>query len=259
MRSAPLSHLTLHSFPALPRKVHHCIMQTTASPHTLRIPHTSRIPHTPHTPHHTPHTPHTPRHANFRTTSHPPRKRQRLTPRSSPAPPPHTPKRKRISVEKPARKRRSLAAQDANRPNKRFRQAVDDVNMVDTNINTGHHSIHSHVRKRRRTVRDDLRARKFQNGGPPCFLHTSSQAMSALSPIAADISQPQKQPPAPVEELDISETSNMDGGPGNGHDDDQYGPLHAELLEDGRCMVRIVRSDGRVDFYTLLPLQEQHY
>ncbi|CAN8068006.1 unnamed protein product [Agarophyton chilense] len=64
-----------------------------------------------------------------------------------------------------------------------------------------------------------------------------------------------------VEEVDISLCSETEKQYIHDRERDEQNPVQAHLMGDGRCFVRIVRSDGAVDYYTLHPHNEarEHY
>lgn len=177
---------------------------------------------------HSPRTRHTPRFVDSHATCQPARKRQRLTPRSTLPAPSNTMKRKRSSNGKPDLKRRYSSGQDTVREIKRCRPDP-----------------HSRVQTRQRTACEDYCSCKPH--------HEDRHGLEAPTPLVQSPASVETEPDL-IEELDISETPGMNGEAGKGPSTEESAPLRAELLGDGRCMVRIVRSDGRVDFYTLLPL-----
>lgn len=54
-----------------------------------------------------------------------------------------------------------------------------------------------------------------------------------------------------LEVLDISESPDLPGADTNHANAAAPNPLEARLLDDGRCLVKILRPDGRTDFYCL--------
>lgn len=131
-------------------------------------------------------------------------------------------------------------------------------------------------RTRKKTLKDVLRSHRINQSlknlpimpkiptqPPPITTFSDASNLAAPVPESSEarsqFSQVDNSPPPvyltgdeQVEQIDISEASNIDHEPETAEEDN---PLQAHLLEDGRCVVRIQRPDGTIDYYFLHPHQ----